>query len=239
MPCPILALLLAPFPSTERGNGGEVGEQLMQENVSFPSGNLTLEGIWHWPAGNPPYPAVAVCHPHPLYGGDMDNNVVITICQALVQKSIAAFRFNFRGVGASQGSFGEGIGEQDDLKSALAFMAADSRVKKDSLGMAGYSFGSTVAVPVAPQVANVKALALVSPPLQGIGLKPLKSFARPKLIMCGDQDFVVSVKDLQTQIKELPQPLDCQIIPGVDHFWGGYENKLGQKIAGFFSQSLV
>ncbi|MDO8636637.1 MAG: dienelactone hydrolase family protein, partial [Dehalococcoidia bacterium] len=155
-----------------------------------------------------------------------------------VQKSIAAFRFNFRGVGASQGSFGEGIGEQEDLKSALDFMAADARVKKDSLGIAGYSFGSTVAVPVAPQV-DIKALALVSPPLQGIGLKPLKSFARPKLIMCGDQDFVVSVKELQTQIKELPQPLDCQIIPGIDHFWGGYESKLGQMIAEFFSQSLV
>ena len=215
------------------------GKIEMQENVSFPSGNLTLEGVWHWPDGNPPWPAVAVCHPHPLYGGDMDNNVVITICQAVVQKSIAAFRFNFRGVGASQGGFSEGIGEQEDLKSALAFMAADSRVKKDCLGIAGYSFGSTVAVPVAPQVSNVKALALVSPPLQGIGLKPLMSFARPKLILCGDQDFVVSVKALQNQVKELPQPLDFQIINGVDHFWWGYESKLGQKIAEFFSHALI
>ena len=79
--------------------------------VSFPCGDIVLEGEWHLPRGKPPFPVIVVCHPHPLHGGDMHNNVVITICRELPRNSIAAFRFNFRGVGNSGGSFGEGIAE--------------------------------------------------------------------------------------------------------------------------------
>ncbi|MBI4287854.1 MAG: dienelactone hydrolase family protein [Chloroflexi bacterium] len=168
----------------------------------------------------------------------MNNNVVLVICDALAERSIAAFRFNFRGVGASQGSFGEGIGEQEDLKAALALMASEPRVKRDALGIAGYSFGCTVAVPVASQVSGVRALALVSPPLQGAGLIPLKSFARPKLVLCGDQDFVVSVDALEGQLKDLPRPVEWHIVPGVDHFWWGQERLLSDKIGVFFSRAL-
>lgn len=168
----------------------------------------------------------------------MNNNVVLTICHAVTRHSIAAFRFNFCGVGASQGDFGEGIGEQEDLKAALAFMAADARVNKNRLGVGGYSFGSTVAAPVAASENGVKALALVSPPLQGPGLRPLKDFARPKLILCGDHDFVVPEEQLQAEVKGLPPPIDCEIVNGTDHFWWGQERLLTDKIGGFFGRSL-
>lgn len=213
---------------------------MIEQNVNFPSGNLTLEGVWHWPRPiKQPWPAVAVCHPHPLYGGDMNNNIVLAVCNALAQNFIAAFRFNFRGVGASQGNFGNGIGEREDLKAALSFMVTETRVNKESLGLVGYSFGSTVAVPVAPQVTSIKALALVSPPLGPIGLEPLKAFAMPMLILCGNQDFVVSAKMLQKEIEDLRQTVYCQIIPGADHFWWGYESRLAQMIADFFVRSLL
>jgi alpha/beta superfamily hydrolase len=85
---------------------------MKQTRVSFASGELSLEGILAVPEGAGPFPVVIVCHPHPQYGGEMNNNVVVPICQALAQASIASLRFNFRGVGASQGIFADGIGEK-------------------------------------------------------------------------------------------------------------------------------
>ena len=76
--------------------------------LRFPCGNLFLEGALSWPQGAGPFAVVVVCHPHPLYGGTMDNNVVLAVCQALYGESMVAFRFNFRGVGGSQGALVEG-----------------------------------------------------------------------------------------------------------------------------------
>ncbi len=113
--------------------------------------------------GRRPFPAVVVCHPHPLYGGDMYNNVVSVICQALAQESIATLRFNFRGVGRSEGNHEEGVGEQDDVVAALDFLQSSDGVDKGRLGLAGYSFGTRVVMPVALRDSRVRAVALVSP----------------------------------------------------------------------------
>jgi alpha/beta superfamily hydrolase len=85
---------------------------MKKTRVSFPSGELFLEGILAIPEGAGPFPAVIICHPHPLYGGSMDNNVVYSLSETLTQASFVSFKFNFRGVGGSQGEFGQGIGEQ-------------------------------------------------------------------------------------------------------------------------------
>ena len=92
--------------------------------VSFPSGELLLEGIVAIPEGAGAFPAVIVCHPHPLYGGSMDNNVVHSLCETLTEASFVSFKFNFRGVGGSQGEFGQGIGEQADVEAAISFIRA-------------------------------------------------------------------------------------------------------------------
>jgi alpha/beta superfamily hydrolase len=89
--------------------------------VTFPCGELKLEAAWHHPDGMGPFPGVVVCHPHPLHGGDMSNNVISAICETLAKHSIAALRFNFRGVGNSEGEFGGGYQEQDDIAAALTF----------------------------------------------------------------------------------------------------------------------
>ena len=87
---------------------------MTETRVTFPCGDLTLEGVTSVPEGEGPFPAVAVCHPHPLQGGMMDNNVVFAVCRSLMRASIASLRFNFRGVGRSEGRHDEGAGEQDD-----------------------------------------------------------------------------------------------------------------------------
>ena len=115
------------------------------QNVRLVSGNLTLEGVLHLPASSPS-PAVAVCHPHPLQGGNMHNNVVVAICGAAAERGIAALRFNFRGVGGSEGSFGDGVGERADADAALAHLRQLPEVEQHRVGIVGYSFGAAVAL---------------------------------------------------------------------------------------------
>jgi alpha/beta superfamily hydrolase len=214
-------------------------EKVTQEYVRFSGAGLELEGILHLPAGEGPFPAVAMCHPHPLYGGDMHNNVVLAICHALAEASIAALRFNFRGVGQSEGDFAEGIGKQEDVVSALAFLASASQVDPSRIGLAGYSFGANVALPVALQDQQVKVVALVSPSLSASDWEQLKSYFRPKLFLCGDKDYFVSSLEVQRLVSGLPQPSQCEVIPGADHFWWGYEGEVAEKVAAFFKNAFT
>jgi len=199
--------------------------------VNFPCQGLQLEGILHLP-GEGSFPGVVVCHPHPLYGGDMGNNVVLALCEALVDQSIIALRFNFRGVGGSGGDFAHGVGEREDVKAALSFLA--SVADRDRLGLAGYSFGAMVAMPVAPE-SDIKALACISPPG---GLEYLHGFAKPKLFISGDSDPFVPSSSLQNMARQLPPPTEVEIIPQADHLWWGQEGIVACKVAPFFARNL-
>jgi alpha/beta superfamily hydrolase len=191
--------------------------------------------MWHFPEGRGPFPAVIVCHPHPLYGGNMSSNVIFAICQALAQQSIAALRFNFRGVRKSGGVFGGGIAEQEDVRAALAFVSSTPTIDQKRIGLAGYSFGAGVALPVAVQDERVKLLALVSPALLDSGWEQLKRYTKPKFIIIGENDFAIPQQQLQQLVEDIPEPKQCQIIPGADHFWAGFEEEVAQKVTQFFA----
>jgi len=203
---------------------------LSRVHITFPCADISLEGVWHFPEGTDPFPAVIVCHPHPLYGGNMSNNIVFAICQALAQQSIAALRFNFRGVRKSGGEFGEGIAEQEDVRAALALVSSTPNIDQKRIGLAGYSFGAMVATPVAVQDERVKLLALVSPALSDSGWEQLKGYTKPKFLIAGDNDFVIPEQQLWQQVKDIPEPKQCQIIPGADHFWAGFEEEVAQRV---------
>ena len=204
---------------------------MKSRHVVFPCGDLRLEGELHLPEDKGPFPVVVVCHPHPLYGGAMDNNVVMAVCFALVKSSIAALRFNFRGVGNSSGSYGNGIGEQDDLRAALDFLSTLKEIDSQRIGLAGYSFGGVVAATVADKDNRVKQLALISPALNEAGWAQLKEYLRPKLILIGDADTSVPFHPFQRFFGDAGQ---YQIIAGADHFWSGFEEELSGKVARFF-----
>jgi len=206
---------------------------LSRVHITFPCADISLEGVWHFPEGTDPFPAVIVCHPHPLYGGNMSNNIVFAICQALAQQSIAALRFNFRGVRKSGGEFGEGIAEQEDVRAALALVSSTPNIDQKRIGLAGYSFGAMVATPVAVQDERVKLLALVSPALSDSGWEQLKGYTKPKFLIAGDNDFVIPEQQLWQQVKDIPEPKQCQIIPGADHFWAGFEEEVAQRVTQF------
>jgi alpha/beta superfamily hydrolase len=166
----------------------------------------------------------------------MDNNIVVPVCMTLGQASIASLRFNFRGVGASQGKFANGAGEKEDAIAAISYLSSLEAVDKERIGLCGYSFGGAVSLEIAPHDTRVKALALISPDISTY--TPLKQYTRPKLIVCGGADQFVSIIALQRLAEELPPPNDFELIAGADHFWGGFENKVAAKVAAFFLNTL-
>ncbi len=205
---------------------------MRREHTTIPCGDISLEACWHFPDDNAPWPAVVVCHPHPLYGGNMSSNVVFAICQALAERGVAALRFNFRGVGQSGGEFGEGIAEQEDVKAALDFALATENSDKERIGLTGYSFGGMVALPVALRDERVKRLALVSPALAEEGWGELERYAGPKFVIVGENDFVIPMARFLKLVEATPE--QYQVIAQADHFWGGYEDVVADKVAAFF-----
>ncbi len=164
----------------------------------------------------------------------MSNSVVFAICQALAQQSIAALRFNFRGMGKSGGEYGGGIDEQEDIKAALSLVSSTADIDSQRVGLAGYSFGTGVAVPVAVLDGQVNLLALVSPALSDSGWEQLKTYPKPVFLISGEDDFVISPERLRQYIRDIPELKQCEVISGADHFWQGYEAEVAEKVAGFF-----
>jgi len=211
---------------------------MKSKTVTFPCGDLRLEGIMALPEGAGPFSTVILCHPHPLYGGSMDNNVICALSDALVQASLASFRFNFRGVGASQGKFGQGLDEQKDVEAAISFVTTIDEIDSDRLGLAGYSAGAAFALPIGCKDVRIKALVAVSPPLSMFDFRLLASCSKPKLLISGSKDNFLSTNDFLVFCHSLPEPRCCDIVEGADHFWWGYESRLATRVSSFFATVL-
>lgn len=215
------------------------GSQHLQETASSPitftSEGLTLEGVLHQPA-SAPSPAAAVCHPHPLYGGDMNNSVVVAVCQALAEAGIAGLRFNYRGVGRSEGEYGDGLGERNDAGAALAYLRQLAEVEQDKVGVVGYSFGATVALTAADE--RVAAAAAISTPSFSQGVPDL-AIRCPTLLISGEQDEIAPPASLATLARTIGLQCQVTVVPGADHFWWGHEEALAELVAQFFRQCLM
>jgi len=168
----------------------------------------------------------------------MDNNVILSISSALVEKSIIAFTFNFRGAGGSQGSFGGGIAEQKDAAAAVNWIISQPEADGNRVGIAGYSFGAAVALPVACADGRVGALALISMPYGKSQTSQLKSCTKTKLLIYGTNDFVVPLEQAQLMGKEAAEPKEFELVSGADHIWWGFESVLAEKVTTFFEQKL-
>jgi alpha/beta superfamily hydrolase len=164
--------------------------------------------------------------------------VVVAICEGLQAAGIASLRFNFRGVGASEGTHGAGVAEASDVLGALELLAADRRIAADRIGLAGYSFGARVSLGMAAQTPLLKALMCVAPPLR----EPLSEEARPTcpfLVIIGDRDGNLADGGVERYASYLPAPGELRVVAGTDHFWWGYESILVETACDFFSQNLV
>ena len=209
---------------------------MQQERLEFQCGQLTLEGVLRLPEGEGPFGVVVVCHPHPQMGGDMRNNVVSTVCMALVGKGLASFKFNFRGVGGSEGYYDNGIGECDDAQAAVSFMLGRKEIDPGRIGICGYSFGSKVALQAAAKEQRIRAVAGISPFIEPADL--LDGYTKPKIFLCGARDGFINTKILLQQVDKLPEPKEIVLYPDIDHFWFGQERDMTAKVGEFFAGNL-
>lgn len=212
---------------------------MIREAITFPCGQLILHGYCYIPDKNGALPGVIICHPHSLYGGSMDNIIVTGLAAALTDKDIVSLIFNFRGVGNSQGSYGEGIAEQDDVISALDWLTERPEIDKSRIGLAGYSFGGGVCIPVACTDARVKILALISPVITGDSIETLGNCPKSKLFIVGEYDDVTPPEIVEAAYNRAPEPKQYKLITGADHFWGGYADKAILTAADFINKELI
>ena len=204
-----------------------------EEHIAFAVGDLKLEGLIANPGGGAS--AAVVCHPHPLYGGSMFNNVVEAILAPLWQLGYATLRFNFRGVGASEGEHDGGIGEVDDALEALTFLQSQDGVHPENAVMAGYSFGAAVAMEAGLRAAEVRRIIAVALPIAMIPPPSTDRALKPILLASGDRDSYSPIPKLQDLVTKLDGAAQLQVVPGADHFFGGYENALSAAIKSVIS----
>jgi len=212
--------------------------EVKHEHIFFKNHELTLEGVLSYRKNRDCLSSgVVICHPHPLYGGDMNNNVVLGIKGVLEKESFAVFRFNFRGVNFSEGKYDQGRGEVDDTIAAVNYLK--SKIENISqLFLAGYSFGAWIALVAASKIKNLTAIALIAPPL---GLYDFNSFFEkinlPILIVAGDIDSICNLKEMETILEAFPL-IRKKFLSGADHFFSGREQEISREVKNFFEEHL-
>ena len=212
---------------------------MREKAMAITSGDLKLEAVVGSPdSSDRPLPGVVICHPHPLGGGNMNNNLVLALYQALVESSCVALRFNFRGVGNSQGDHSEGKKEPEDAAASLNALKQQEGVDRNRLGMAGYSFGTGVILGSLARYTDVRAFALFSPPIRYLDSPGIEGDARPKLFVCGDRDFAITADSLEEKLKGFGPVAESRIVSGADHFWAGREAEAAQHAVQFFARTL-
>ncbi|MDQ7050630.1 MAG: alpha/beta hydrolase [Enterobacterales bacterium] len=175
------------------------------------------------------------CHPHPQHGGAMGTKVIYTAARSLAGLGIPSLRFNFRGVGQSEGRFDEGKGEQQDLIAAVAWMR--QQYPEHDLLLAGFSFGAYISALQATHL-KAKGLILIAPPVGRMDFSTITKAAPTSLIIQGDEDELVEVEAVKRWVKTLSTPVEFQIFAKASHFFHGRLLDLRQQIEVFVSQQL-
>ncbi|MSQ11661.1 MAG: alpha/beta hydrolase [Dehalococcoidia bacterium] len=210
---------------------------MSQQEITVTSQGLRLRGVLTLPEGVGPFPGVVLCHPHPLYGGNMDNKVVLVMESALVRRGFATLRFNFRGAGGSEGAHDYGRGEQQDALAALQCLADAEGVDAQLIGLAGYSFGAAVALLAASKPSLARGVAAVACP-PALVLQRVKDVAIPVLLVAGAQDELATPEDLLALAPQFSVPAQVVAVPGADHFFQGHEGDVSRAVGAFFERWL-
>jgi alpha/beta superfamily hydrolase len=209
-----------------------------REQVSFISDQYRLEGVLSYMRESVPAPGIVICHPHPQYGGSMDNNVVHALLHSFSSAGYIALAFNFRGVGRSQGMFGGGEGEQRDVKAALDFLEGLPHTKGQGLGFAGYSFGAWVGLQISVTDSRVRCVGVVSPPVSIFPFNFLNGYERPVIVLCGDRDPFCAPADIEYLLTTVSGPKEWKVLTGADHFYVDEAREASEYICRRFPQYL-
>jgi len=202
----------------------------MAQAVILKHGNIRLEGRIEHNSGKR---AVVVTHPHPLYGGNMDNPVVITVLNSFARHGFTTLRFNFRGTENSTGLYDNGTGEQSDVKAAIAFLKNQNI---EDVFLAGYSFGAWVNAATVAAGAPVTDHIMVSPPMAFLSFDHIETMGKTGLIVTGEKDHIAPPGMIQARIKKWNLHSRFAILKGCDHFYSRGLDLLEEQILSYLMQ---
>ena len=194
--------------------------------LAGPAGQLEVLTTYPENPRTPPITAI-ICHPHPLFEGTLHNKVVTTLARSFHSMGLSTVRFNFRGVGKSEGKYDQGIGETNDLLAILRWL--ENACPQQAIWLAGFSFGAYIAARGA-KAWPVKQLICVAPPLENFPFKTLPPFACPWLVIQGDKDEIVSSQDVFSWINRLENPPTLIRIKNASHFFHGHLIELREQL---------
>lgn len=199
----------------------------MRVDLKGPAGRL--EGILDGHS-DAPKAAVVFAHPLPTEGGTMHTKAVFQGTKGLVRIGCAVLRFNFRGVGKSEGTFDHGRGERGDFAAALDFMAA--RYPGTPLWAAGFSFGSHVALETGAADERVSVLIGIAPPVarEGYDFTNTRTTTKPKFFVQGSEDEICALEALWSFYAKLEEPKELVVIDGADHLFTGQTGEVGEAL---------
>ena len=206
---------------------------MREERVRIRSGEISLEGLLSDQEALRVRGGVILCHPHPQYGGDMHNPVITAASEAAFQEGFSTLRFNFRGVGESEGSYGEGIGEREDVQAVIDFWGSKWKGSPPLLVLLGYSFGAWAGLPVGVADKRIRGLVAIAPPLELYDFGFLQRCEKPKLMIAGSQDPFCPTSVLEAWFGHLEEPKSLAVVPGADHFFFSHTRSLDQPIREF------
>lgn len=208
-----------------------------QERVRIAGPAGGIEALVELPAEGPvaaPARFGVVCHPHPLYGGTLDNKVVYTLARAFVELGVPSIRFNFRGVGDSEGRYDEGRGETEDALAVIAY--SRDRWPGAAPWLAGFSFGGAVALRAAAQ-AHPERLVAVAPGVTRIAMDGVGSPGCPWLVVQGDADDVIEPPAVLDWVSRQSPSAVVRVLPGAGHFFHGRLHDLRAAVLEFLRPS--
>jgi len=203
------------------------GTRLVPLSLPGPAG--ALEALLQERDGAPATLAALVCHPHPLYGGTLHNKVVHRVAATLHGLGATVLRFNFRGVGKSEGRFDEGDGELEDARAMRAELAR--RCPGAHVWLAGFSFGSWIAARLAASDGTIERLVLVAPPVSTQDFTAMHACAVPKLVVQGDADTICPPAALDREWPRWAEPKQRVDVAGASHFFDRQLAPLGDALA--------
>lgn len=178
--------------------------------------DVDLEGLLQTGTGKP---GVIITHPHPQYGGTMENKVVSAIQKAYRENGFTTLRFNFRGVGKSGGAYDSGIGEQEDVAGAVAYLIDLGCTEID---LAGYSFGTWVNASAVKRKLSIKNMIMVSPPVAFMDFSDIGPLPCLKLVITGQQDEIAPAAQVERLLPGWNRSAALEVLSGADHFYTGY-----------------
>jgi uncharacterized protein len=203
--------------------------------INGPEGRI--EARYH-PARAPNASMALVLHPHPQHGGTMNNKVVYTLYQCFVRRGFSTLRFNFRGVGRSQGSFDRGEGELSDAASALDWLQSYNP-NATGCWIGGFSFGAWIGMQLLMRRPEISAFISVAPPANLFDFGFLAPCPASGLIIQGDEDQLVPTEPVQRLVNKLMHQrdirIDYRVIQGADHFFAGKLEELTSAVEDYLS----